>query len=53
MINTQLQAYRKAIPSSELMTQQYSELKNRYQKELHDLMTELQQVVQQQLVLVV
>lgn len=49
--DTQLQAHRKAIPSSELMIQQYSELKNRYQKELQDLMTELQQAVQQQLVL--
>ena len=50
-VDTQLQAHRKATPSSELMIQQYSELKNRYQKELQDLMNELQQDVQQQLVL--
>ena len=47
----QIQVHRKATPSSELMIQQYSELKNRYQKELQDLMNELQQDVQQQLVL--
>ena len=47
----QLQAHRKVTPSSELMIVQYSELKNRYQKELQDLMNELQQDVQQQLVL--
>ena len=47
----QIQAHRKAAPSSELMIQQYSELKNRYQKELQDLMNELQQDVKQQLVL--
>lgn len=47
----QLQAHRKVTPSSELIIHQYSELKNRYQKELQDLMNELQQDVQQQLVL--
>jgi Skp family chaperone for outer membrane proteins len=50
-VDTQIKAHRKANPSSELMIEQYSELKNRYQQELQELMSELQQAVQQQLVL--
>jgi hypothetical protein len=50
-VDTQIKAHRKATPSSELMIEQYSELKNRYQQELQELMSELHQAVQQQLVL--
>ena len=48
--DSQIQAHRNAVPSSELMIQQYDELKNRYQKELEDIMSEFQEAVKQQLI---